>query len=247
MSQKSYFIGTSGFHYKSWRETFYPANLAEKDWLPFYADRFNSVEINNSFYRLPEKKTLAEWNDQTPSGFSFTLKGSRYTTHMKKLKMDDDLRDSVNTFYNAAKVLKSKLGCVLWQLPGNLHRNDDKLEAFCRLLPGTVPNCIEFRHESWFDDNVMDILDKSGTGFCIVSSPDKSLTKITDTGRLAYFRFHGENKNGHWYDYNYSDKELGQWSKNMKTSRQDIIFAYFNNDMHGYAPQNAASLLNLME
>ena len=225
------------------REYSIPKTSVKKSGSLFMPISSRAVEINNSFYKLPEKKTLGEWKSQTPRGFRFTLKGSRYTTHMKKLKMDSDLKDSVKTFYDTAFTLKSKLGCVLWQLPGNLHRDDEKLKEFCGLLSGQVLNCIEFRHESWLDGDVLSILDKSGTGFCIVSSPDRKLKKVTTTGELAYFRFHGENKKGKWYDYDYSDNELDEWATAMKKGSSPTVFAYFNNDMHGYAPVNARELL----
>ncbi len=244
MSKKTFLTGCSGFHYKSWKGKFYPGDLPEKEWLSYYADRFPTVEINNSFYSLPGKDTLKNWKDQTPRDFCFTLKGSRYITHMKKLKADDSLKKSLTKFYDTAFILKSKLRCVLWQLPGNLHRDDDKLREFCGMLSGNVLNCIEFRHGSWLDEEVFKILDDSGTGFCIVSSPDDSLKSITSVGKLAYFRFHGENEKGKWYDYKYSEKELDNWAKEMKNSSSSTVFAYFNNDMHANAPQDAGELMS---
>ncbi|MEE4214131.1 MAG: DUF72 domain-containing protein, partial [Bacteroidales bacterium] len=162
------FIGCSGFHYSDWKGKFYPEDIKKESWLEYYSQHFNSVEINNTFYKIPEKDALKSWLGQTPPGFSFSLKGSRYITHMKKLK---DCRKHAKKFYDAIEPLKKKLGAVLWQLPGNLHRNDAKIEDFCKELDNNITNVIEFRHISWFKREIYDLLSSYDVTVCSLSAP----------------------------------------------------------------------------
>ncbi len=237
------FIGCSGFHYDHWKGPFYPQDLSQKEWLPHYAKYFKTVEINNSFYRLPKKQTLKKWHEQTPGNFRFTMKGSQYITHRKKLVDDDNLRSGLNNFYNTVEVLGGKLGCILWQLPGNLHRNDKKLDTFCSRLSTDFKNVMEFRHRSWFAEPIMGILSKHQVSYCIISAPDdlpEDMHITTDTG---YMRFHGKSQ---WYNYNYSDDELQDWSIKIKKMSAPRIYIYFNNDAETNAVKNARYLQELL-
>jgi len=236
-----YYIGCSGFHYKSWRGPFYPEDMKSGDWLSYYAEKFNTVEINNSFYSLPAETTLQSWDENTPDDFLFTFKGSRYITHTKKLKADDTLKNALDNFFERVLTMQKKIGCILWQLPGNLHRNDEKLSSFIKLLPEEVQHVIEFRHASWMTKEIMQILDENQIGFCSLSSPISELNIIHSSNKIAYFRFHGENKK-EWYHYKYSDEELKNWSKEIKKAGSEKVFAYFNNDMEANAPLDAMEL-----
>ncbi len=233
------FIGCSGFHYDDWKGKFYPENLSKDEWLPYYAEHFQTVEINNSFYGLPSEETLENWHKQTPRHFKFTMKGSRYVTHQKKLVNDEKMRNAVKTFYDRVEILRGKLGCVLWQLPGNLHRNDEKLENFCAFLSDDFKNIIEFRHKSWFDEDVYRILKKENVSFCIISAPDDLPETAVATTRTAYIRFHGKNE---WYRYDYSKSELKDWGKTIADLSADRVYCYFNNDYEAKAVRNAEVL-----
>ncbi len=233
------FIGCSGFHYDDWKGKFYPEDLSKKEWLGYYADYFQTVEINNSFYGLPSTKTLKNWHSQTPRHFKFTMKGSRYITHTKKLVNDEKVHEAVKKFYDRVEVLHGKLGCILWQLPGNLHRNDEKLENFCSILDSDFKNIIEFRHESWFDEEVYQIMKKHETGFCIISAPDNLPETAAVTTKTAYVRFHGKDD---WYNYDYSNSELKNWAEKIADLSAERVYCYFNNDVEAKAVKNAKFL-----
>lgn len=232
-------IGCSGWNYRDWRGKFYPEKMSQKDWLNHYADKFDTVEVNNTFYKFPKDRTLGNWRDTVSSGFRFSLKGSRYISHMKKL---GDVKESVRKFETAAGIMKRKLGCILWQLPGNLHRDDEKLEKFCQTLDVRHKHVIEFRHESWFNQNIYTILRNNKVSCCSISSPDFPEEMIV-TGKTGYVRFHGKGKQ--WYDYHYSVKELQEWYKMIMDTGVREVFIYFNNDIGGNAPKNAMQMKEL--
>ncbi|MDX2001086.1 MAG: DUF72 domain-containing protein [Chitinophagales bacterium] len=237
------YLGCSGYHYRDWRGQFYPEELPMKKWLPYYAERFNSVEINNSFYRLPTVKAFQGWYDQTPKHFLFTIKGSRYITHMKKLVKGPELNDSLAKIYDLASHLKEKLGPILWQLPGFLKKDINKLEGFCQSISKEFINVIEFRHTSWFDEEVYEIMRQYKVTFSMVSAPDKLPEDAMLTSDIAYLRFHGKDK---WYDYDYSHGELETWAKKLKKLKPKQCFAYFNNDWHANAPRNCMLLESML-
>lgn len=238
---QQYIIGCSGFHYKDWRGKFYPEDLPQKKWLEYYAETFSTVEINNSFYRLPKPDTVESWYQQAPDGFEFTMKGSRYTTHMKKLR---EPLESVNRFYHMADGLQEKLGCVLWQLPKNVHKNLEKLGEFCRTLKQEYQNVIEFRHSSWWhDEAVYDIMRKHNVAFCIISAPDNLPNDLVETANFAYVRFHGTK---YWYNHLYSPDEMKEWAEKIKTLKAKKVYIYFNNDMFAHAIKNGQQLDKLL-
>ncbi|ELR71581.1 hypothetical protein C900_02496 [Fulvivirga imtechensis AK7] len=237
---KKYHIGCSGFYYNDWVGKFYPEDLKKKKWLEYYAETFDTVEINNSFYRMPKESTVQGWYDRTPHNFTFTLKGSRYVTHIKKLK---EVSESVAYFYHLADILKEKLGSVLWQLPPGLKKNMERLEAFCRLLTPEYKNVIEFRHQSWFDEEVYDMLRKYRVAYCIISAPQDLPEHVISTAKHAYMRFHGKD---HWYNYYYSDEELKQWGELLGKMEADEVFIYFNNDYNANAVKNGKKLTELL-
>jgi uncharacterized protein YecE (DUF72 family) len=234
------YIGCSGFNYDNWKGKFYPEDIAKKKWLEYYAQYFDTVEINASFYHLPKEKTLDNWYERTPGNFRFTLKGSRFITHQKKL---NDVTEPVNNFYRLASRLKGKLGCILWQLPGNQHVDLEKLKTFCQLLSRDFKNVLEFRHNSWFDEKVYQILQDNSVTLCIVSAPNNLETVFKKTNDLVYVRFHGRQE---WYKYLYSEEEMKDWADELKSLNARQIYGYFNNDVGAHAPENARQLARLL-
>lgn len=237
-------IGCSGYYYNHWKGIFYPEDLRKKDWLPFYSRFFNTVEINNTFYRMPLENAVKNWYLITPPDFVFAVKGYRYFSHLKRLIVDDDLRGHMVEFLKVISLLKEKLGPLLWQFPASFQVNAPRLEQFCKLL-GTEFNCVfEFRHSSWFTQEIFNILRKHRHALCLVSAPSSVPNVFTTTSRLVYLRFHGE---GEWYRHNYSNESLEEWKRKLDTSGAGIIYAYFNNDVNGYAVNNGRYLASLYD
>jgi uncharacterized protein YecE (DUF72 family) len=237
-----YHIGTSGWHYDDWKGRFYPDDLPKSRWLEFYAHHFHTVELNNSFYHLPSEKAFASWRDSAPSGFIFAVKASRYITHVKRLK---DSQEPVEKFLERARNLNDKLGPVLYQLPPNFHRNDERLDLFLSGLPKGIQHVIEFRHESWLEDEVFDILRRHKVGICVFDMPDLTCPAVA-TADFAYVRFHGS---GSLYSSDYSDEELADWAGKINKLARDLkeAYAYFNNDVEGFALNNARTLQKFLK
>ncbi len=239
------FIGCSGYHYNDWKGSFYPSGLPEDDWLAYYASHFNTVEINNSFYKLPDKDKIKHWLNQTPDGFRFTFKAHRYLTHMKKLKADDKFRQRMEDFFRALQPVEKRIHNVLWQLPGNLHKNPERLHHFCTLLDNSYTHIIEFRHASWFDDEIYDMLQSHDIGICMLSAPGDLPEKVIATSTTAYLRLHGKKE---WYNYKYSKQELGNWKMRLnKLKSAKALYIYFNNDQQAFAPQNAGEMKTMFQ
>jgi uncharacterized protein YecE (DUF72 family) len=237
-----YYIGTSGWHYDDWRGRFYPEKLPKEQWLEFYARHFTTLELNNTFYRLPKDTVFLKWHDASPDGFVFSVKVSRFITHIKRLK---DCDNEVTKFMSRASLLKEKLGPLLYQLPPGLHRNDEILVKFLSILPRGRKHVIEFRHESWFDEDVFEILRRYHTGFCVFDMP-KLTSPLIATADFAYIRFHGS---GSLYSSCYSDEEMNDWAKKITRLTEDLeaVYIYFNNDVSGYAIKNAATIQKYLE
>jgi len=235
-------VGTSGFAYGHWRYLFYPEALSKAKWLEFYATHFSTVELNNTFYRLPSETAFANWRDSTPANFVFAVKVSRFITHIKRLR---DVKEPLETFLSRARVLKEKLGPLLYQLPPNMHRNDERLESFLSLLPQGMRHVFEFRHESWLDEEVFEILHKYNVGLCIFDMPDASCPLVA-TADFAYVRFHGST--GLYWSC-YSDDELAMWAERLAelTANLKAIYIYFNNDAEAFAVKNAITLRSYLQ
>lgn len=233
------FLGTSGYSYRHWRGVFYPKDLPAYRWLEFYCEHFSTVELNVTFYRLPERKTFKSWYKRTPPDFTFAVKGSRFITHIKKLK---DCSEPLNAFREAADSLGDKLGVILWQLPPSLHYDKDRLEEFCHLLSGSYPDkrhAFEFRHESWLNDECYTILRNHGQALCIPVAP--GLSRVEECfPPFGYIRFHGGEIRR---DSCYTDKELKAWAAKIANwlDRYEL-YIYFNNDAYGFAIANAKKL-----
>ncbi|MET0557366.1 MAG: DUF72 domain-containing protein [Solirubrobacterales bacterium] len=231
-------IGCSGWSYGDWRGGLYPNGLAQRRWLTRYAEVFDTVEINATFYRLPRRSTVAGWVEQVPDDFLFAVKASRYLTHMKRLR---DIADGVARFWEPLEPLRGshRLGPVLWQLPENFERDDDLLAAALEVLP-PARHCFEFRHPSWFAPPVRRLLEERGASLAIGDDKRRPLPAVRPAGPLAYLRLHYGHRGR---DGNYSKSELDVWRRRIAAwrSRRDV-FVYLNNDWKGYAPANARYL-----
>lgn len=238
-------VGTSGYVYKHWTHgVFYPEAMPAREWLAYYATRFDTVEINNSFYRLPPPEVFAAWHAQTPPEFTFFVKGSRFVSHMKKFK---DPVEPLQRFFRSVAPLREKLLGVLWQTPKNFSANAERLDAFCaefRRHSRIAPLVFEFRHPSWFNAEVTDILERYGAAYCDADMPDfyRDL-KIPITANYTYIRRHGGMDHGG----NYSNAELHALARHIRAERRAgrTVFVYFNNDQHGNAFRNAETVLRL--
>lgn len=234
-------VGTSGWHYAHWRGRFYPRDLADGEWLGFYARRFSTVEINNTFYQQPDRQTFVQWRETVPPGFEFAVKANRYITHMKKLK---DPAEPVATFVQGVAALEDHLGPMLFQLPPHWHLNLERLRAFLETLPAAGRHVFEFRDPSWFDERVYDLLAEYGAAFCIHDMAGQPSPKVV-TADLVYVRFHGPDGQ---YQGSYDKQALAGWAGAFSTWRRQgkEIYCYFNNDEEGHAPENASTLLNML-
>ncbi|RJQ17947.1 MAG: DUF72 domain-containing protein [Nitrospiraceae bacterium] len=238
-----YLIGCSGFLYDSWKGVFYPEELPHRKWLSFYMEKFNTVELNVTFYRLLKKEAFERWYKETPPGFTFCLKGSRFITHVKKLK---DVELPLSTFFNATAPLLEKLGVVLWQLPPNLRLNLKNLEDFIENLKQyPVRHAFEFRHKSWLTKKVFNLLSASNIAVCMADWPD-FIKDLPLTANFVYIRRHGEGGN---YSTNYTTEQLKHDAKNIKEylKQGKDVYIYFNNDAFAYAPKNALEIRDILE
>ena len=235
-------IGTSGWNYNHWRGPFYPKDLPAEQWQNYYMERFNTVEVNNTFYQLPSEKTYAKWRDQAPKGFQYALKASRYITHMKKLKDPDQ---PLGNFLSHAEKLGDKFGPVLFQLPPRWKMNTDRLADFLKALPRGFRFAFEFRDNSWWDEPVYELLKKHNAAFCIFDLEGKQ-SPAELTADFAYVRLHGPNGA---YQGKYDDPALSEWARQFNSWMQKdlAVFCYFDNDENGYAAQNAQRLKELAE
>jgi uncharacterized protein YecE (DUF72 family) len=235
----SLFLGTSGYSYKHWRGIFYHVGLPQTRWLEFYCQHFDTVELNVTFYRLPARKTFVGWYNKTPPNFVFAAKGSRFITHIKRLK---DCQQPLRAYKENAAGLGEKLACILWQLPPNLRYSSERLVEFCRLLRAEYcekRHVFEFRHESWLQEDCYDILASHSFALCIPLSPDYPRAEQM-TAPFSYIRFHSGEVLGNSC---YTDKELKQWASKIRAWLEERdIYIYFNNDAFGYAINNAKKL-----
>jgi uncharacterized protein YecE (DUF72 family) len=229
-------VGCSGWQYKHWRGDFYPANLPSSRWFGHYASRFDTVEVNNTFYRLPEATTFAAWARAAPPRFVFAVKASRFLTHMKKLK---DPAEPLDRFFTRAARLGRTLGPVLYQLPPKWPINIDRLRVFLQMLPSRRKHVIEFREPSWYNDQVFALLEKHRVALCLHDMAGSASGRLA-VGPFVYVRFHGPAR----YSGRYSDEALAAWADwlagHARTGR--TIYAYFNNDTGGHAPRDAVRL-----
>jgi uncharacterized protein YecE (DUF72 family) len=239
-------IGLSGWNYAHWRNgVFYPPRLPASRWLEFYAGRFETVEVNSTFYRLPRCDAVARWVEGTPEGFLFAVKASRYLTHVKRLR---ELGPGLERFLERIEPLlgSPKLGPLLWQLPPTFRRDDDRLADALARLPLGLRHCVEFRHPSWFVGETYALLREHGVALAIGDRPQVNAFQTHElTADWTYVRFHGGTRGRRG---NYSNSELREWAAQLREwSRTREVYAYFNNDWEGFAPRNAALLKRFLQ
>ena len=234
-------VGCSGWQYKHWCGNFYPDDLPQKRWFEHYASVFDTVEVNNSFYKLPEAETFAGWAARAPRQFEFAVKASRFLTHMKKLK---DPEEPVERFFSRARSLGRQLGPVLFQLPPGWKLDLPRLEQFLHALPRDVRHVIEFREPSWYTEEVYTLLNHHAVALCVHDMPG-SASGRTRIGPFLYVRFHGASGR---YDGSYPVGQLESWAEwlGQQMSAGIHVYAYFNNDVGGHAPRNALTLRGLL-
>lgn len=233
-------IGTSGWVYPHWRGIFYPADLPQREWLAFYSRRFDTVEINNSFYRLPSASAFEAWRDQAPPGFTYAVKASRYLTHLKKLQ---DPEEPLARFFEHARRLGPALGPVLYQLPPHWQANLPRFERFLDALPAGPIHVVEFRDQRWLIEEVLRAMERRGIAHCIHDMYPLQVP-LRITASTVYIRFHGDM--AHHGDY--PPATLAVWARRIEGWRQQglAVYAYFNNDLFGYAVKNALRLRELI-
>jgi uncharacterized protein YecE (DUF72 family) len=234
-------IGCSGWNYKHWRERFYPKGLPQKRWFVFYAEHFDTVEINNSFYHLPKPSTFEKWRKQAPPGFCYAVKANRYLTQAKKLK---DCEEPLARMMPPFRCLGDRLGPILYQLPPRLRINLERLESFLRIVPKDVLNVFEFREKSWYVPETLALLDRYGAAFCVHDMPGSASERWT-AGPFAYVRFHGgEGK----YWGRYSDEGLLSWTDWIvaEANAGSDVWCYFNNDIDAHAIHDALTLKGMV-
>ena len=230
------FVGCSGWQYKHWRGDFYPTDIPQSRWLEHYARHFDTVEINNSFYRLPESGSFLSWRERAPHGFVYAVKASRFLTHMKKLK---DPENPLALFFSRASNLGRALGPVLYQLPPRWTVDVERLTTFLRALPKRRQHTIEFREPSWYTAEVFALLERHRVALCLHDMQGSASGQLA-IGPFTYARFHGTAR----YSGSYSDEALDQWAEWLAARlRAGVpVYAYFNNDVGGHAPRDAVRL-----
>jgi uncharacterized protein YecE (DUF72 family) len=233
-----FYVGTSGWQYASWKERFYPKGLPQRAWLDFFTDRFPVVEVNNSFYRLPNESTFDKWRAGTPPGFLFVVKASRYITHIRRMR---EAKDSVDLFWSRASRLGDKLGPVLMQFPPNLRADVPLLENFLAVLPKAMRPAFEFRESSWWREDVWAALDRAGAAWVLADRPGERVQEVV-TGGWSYVRFH----QGRSFHPTYSRAKLRTWADRIAGLGVDEAWAFFNNDPLAAAPHDALALTDLL-
>ncbi len=236
------YIGTSGWTYDHWRGSFYPDDLAKAKWFSFYADQFNAVEINATFYRTFQDQTYINWLNRAPEGFRYVLKAPRIITHRKYL---EDVTDDINAFEQSASLLEEKLGLILLQLAPGTPYDLQRLRAALLAFRDPKKIAVEFRHTQWLTEDTISLLTEFGVTYCNPDSPRNKLTNFV-TSQQGYLRLHGRKQ---WYSYDYSEQELNEIAETlqrMATDGAETIYVFFNNDFEGFAPKNALLLKKII-
>jgi uncharacterized protein YecE (DUF72 family) len=231
-------VGTSGWQYRDWRGRFYPRDLPQRKWLPYFSERFPTVEVNNTFYNLPKEETFIAWRDGSAAGFVIGVKGSRYITHIKRLR---EPRDPVELLWSRCRLLERKLGPVLFQLPPNFAADLERLEGLLRVLPDRMRAAFEFRHPSWETPEVHGLLDQAGCALVLADRPGARVPG-TVTGGWSYVRFHQGSQTGP----DYPRDKLRRWSEKIAGLEAGEVFVFFNNDGGGAAIRDARTLTELL-
>ncbi|MDQ4006067.1 MAG: DUF72 domain-containing protein [Actinomycetota bacterium] len=232
-------VGTSGWQYADWKERFYPKGLPQREWLPYFSERFPTVEVNNTFYMLPKPETFSGWRERSAEDFVFVVKASRYLTHIRRLR---DCKVPLSRFWAGARRLGRKLGPVLFQLPPNFPADLDRLESFLHLLPSTMRPAFEFRHPSWDHPDVHRALDRAGVALVLPDRPGTRPSEVV-TGGWTYVRFHEGRRSGPGYPRS----KLARYADLMAKMDAREAWVFFNNDPQGAAIRDAFTFTELLE
>jgi uncharacterized protein YecE (DUF72 family) len=227
------YVGTSGYSYKEWKGSFYPEKIPAKEMLRYYSERLNTVEINATFYRMPQPSMIENWKEQVPPSFRFSLKAPQRITHFKRLK---ETEEETKYFLETASVLSDQLGVVLFQLPPNMKKDLSLLENFLRQLPSTTPAAFEFRHPTWYDDDVLDLLRSQNRPLVVSDTDDMPTTHIDRTADWGYLRLRR---------VNYSEENLAEWVQRIRAQNWNNTFLFFKHEDAGTGPKLAAQYLRL--
>ncbi len=228
------YVGTSGYSYKEWKGSFYPEKIQAAEMLRYYAEHFKTVEINNTFYRMPNEKTLVQWSDQVPDEFAFVLKASRKITHLKRLQ---SVEEEMSYLLRTVGVLGQRLGPLLFQLPPNLKKDMNRLQVFLELLPGTCRAALEFRNESWFDEEVYGALKDRNVALVAADTDDSGGEDIPPTADFGYLRLRRED---------YGEDDLQAWSDRIRQNDWDDVFAFFKHEDEGAGPALASRFTRVL-
>lgn len=231
-------VGTSGWQYPTWKDTFYPPGVPQRAWLAYYVTRFPIVEVNNSFYRLPDAATFERWRDASPPGFVFAVKANRVITHLQRMRAASE---HVARFWARARALGDKLGPVLFQFPPSFAADVPRLADFLEVLPFGMRAAFEFRHRTWVRDDVFELLDRAGAAWVLADRGGAKVPSIA-TGGFAYVRFH----HGLPDRPGYPREALARWAKRIASMRAPEVFAFFNNDQEVAAPGDALTLTQML-
>ena len=226
-------VGTSGYSYKEWKGNFYPEDLPAKEMLSYYSRRLPAVEINNTFYRLPQPSMIENWNAQVPARFRFSIKATQRITHIKRL---NNVADETKYLLETASLLEQRLGVVLFQLPPNFKKDVERLKAFLDRLQPDLRTAFEFRHESWFDDETFDLLRARDCALVVSDTDEKPLTEIIGTAKWGYLRLRRTA---------YDQDDLAEWMKRVKNQKWKDAFVFFKHEDEGTGPKLAAQFLEL--
>lgn len=227
------YVGTSGYSYKEWKGSFYPEKIPAKEMLSYYAGRLSTVEINATFYRMPQQSMLENWKGQVPPTFRFSLKAPQRVTHFKRLK---ETEDETKYFFETAETLGDQLGVVLFQLPPNMNKDLPRLEAFLQQLPPSTRAAFEFRHPAWFDDDVLEVLKARNLALVVSDTDDMPATHIDKTADWGYLRLRR---------VNYSEENLSEWVERINRQQWPDTFVFFKHEDEGTGPKLAAQFLQL--
>ena len=234
-----WYVGTSGYNYKEWKGPFYPEKMPNKDMLGYYSERLKSVEINNTFYRVPKPHVVESWVEQVPEDFRFVAKATRRITHIKRLK---EVGEETEYFLGIASHFRDRLGAILFQLPPYLQKNTDRLNAFLDLLPKGTPAAMEFRHETWYDDEVMEALRSHNVALCTAhddeDSDDDVALKFRSTANWGYLRLRGKG---------YTESDLKTWAQKIESQDWERVFVFFKHEDEGAAPVLANQFLDMRQ
>lgn len=227
------YVGTSGYSYKEWKGSFYPEKFPAKDMLSYYASRLHAVELNNTFYRLPQKSMVESWRSQVPDNFRFSVKASQRITHFKRLK---DAGGETKFMLETIAALEDRLGVVLFQLPPNMKKDIERLQTFLQDLPANTPAAFEFRHPTWFDDEVLALLRAQNRALCVSDTDDMPASFIDKTSDWGYLRLRR---------VNYSEADLEEWIKRLRSQQWKTTFVFFKHEDEGTGPKLAARFVEL--